>query len=356
MGIKTKNIDFALSLNDILILKGFAICGMLCLHLFFCPNPLNIEFSSFTRYVGLIGDFCVSAFLFASGYGLTITFSKLEKNREVSNKDTFIFIIKRILKFYFNYWPIFIFAIIVGVFIFDIPINHGLPRNELKLLIFNFLGLSGHSSYNASWWFNTLILQLYLIFPILYYSIKKQPLLSFITLLLINSFNIDFFNVNAGIYLLIFGIGIILSMYGKNINNFFKDKPYFKNYAISVIFIIIPLFILPLKASPAIYATGIKWYAMFTLGISLLIGLFVNKIKILNIIFSFLGKHSANIYLIHTLLFYYWFPNFFYSIENPLIIFLLLISISLMFSILMEYIKDKIKYNKICNQILNKIE
>lgn len=356
MGIKTRNTYNALSLNDILILKGIAICGMLCWHLFFCPNPLNVEFSAFTKYVGMIGDFCVSAFLFASGYGLTVTFSKLENNLELSNKKTFTFIIKRILKFYFNYWPIFLFSIIVGIFIFNIPINHSSPRNEIKLLILNFLGLSGHASYNASWWFNTLILQIYLIFPLLYYSIKKQVILSLITLLLLNSFNIDFFNVNAGIYLLVFGLGIMLPMYHNKINNVLKKIPDIFRYFIPITLIIIPLLILPLKDPIAIYANGIKLYAMLTLGISLLIGLFVNKVKVISIIFSFLGKHCANIYLIHTLIFYYWFPQFFYSIDNPLIIFLTLISISLMFSMIIEYIKEKFKYNHICNLIISKIE
>lgn len=73
-------IDYSLTKEDSNILKGFAICGMLCWHLFYCDNPVGRQFSEFTRFVGMVGDVCVSLFLFVSGYGMSYTLHKADQS------------------------------------------------------------------------------------------------------------------------------------------------------------------------------------------------------------------------------------------------------------------------------------
>ena len=53
----------------------------------------------------------------------------------------------------------------------------------------------------------------------------------------------------------------------------------------------------------------------------------------------FLGKHSMNIFLFHTFIFYFWFKEFIYASRNPIIIFVLLLSICLIISMGLEWIK-----------------
>lgn len=74
-------IDFALTVTDTLSIKGVAIIGMLCWHLFFCQNPLDIEFSPIVRFLSILGDSCVSIFLFVSAYGLTVSYSKQSQQK-----------------------------------------------------------------------------------------------------------------------------------------------------------------------------------------------------------------------------------------------------------------------------------
>lgn len=74
------HIDFNLTKTDTAVLKGIAICGMLCWHLFFCQNPLSIEYSGITRWIAILGDVCVSIFLFCSGYGLCCGYNNLNIN------------------------------------------------------------------------------------------------------------------------------------------------------------------------------------------------------------------------------------------------------------------------------------
>ncbi|MBR4625341.1 MAG: hypothetical protein IKO56_07395, partial [Alphaproteobacteria bacterium] len=58
---------------------------------------------------------------------------------------------------------------------------------------------------------------------------------------------------------------------------------------------------------------------------------------------EFLGKHSMNIFLFHTFIFSHWLKNFIYSPKNPLLIFLLLLGVSLIISVAIEWLKKLIK-------------
>lgn len=95
--------------QDTLFLKGLAICGMLMWHVFYCQNPQGIVYSPFVRYIGAIGDVCVSIFLFISGYGMIIGYAKNE-----SNPIAFVF--NRLLKFYSNFWFVFLLIVLYWYF------------------------------------------------------------------------------------------------------------------------------------------------------------------------------------------------------------------------------------------------
>ena len=97
-------INYFLTKEDTSILKGFAICGMLCWHLFYGGNPVGRQFSELTRFIGIVGDVCVSLFLFISGYGMSYTLNKVDS----SGGDLFKEVLLRLIKFYFSYWPVFL--------------------------------------------------------------------------------------------------------------------------------------------------------------------------------------------------------------------------------------------------------
>ena len=54
---------------------------------------------------------------------------------------------------------------------------------------------------------------------------------------------------------------------------------------------------------------------------------------------AFLGKHSMNIFLFHTFIFYFWFQNIIYASRNPIIIFFTLLAICIPISIVLEWMK-----------------
>lgn len=57
---------------------------------------------------------------------------------------------------------------------------------------------------------------------------------------------------------------------------------------------------------------------------------------------KFLGKHSLNIWLIHTWLCYYLFKDFIYGFKYPLLIFIVTITLSIFVSIVVEWIYTQI--------------
>lgn len=61
----------------------------------------------------------------------------------------------------------------------------------------------------------------------------------------------------------------------------------------------------------------------------------------------FIGKHSFNMFLMHTFLFAFYCRNLIYWSHNPFIIFLTLVSMSLAASILIEKIKQLIRFTEL---------
>lgn len=355
MELKQRNtIDTRLSKTDTAVLKGIAICGMLCWHLFYCPNPCGVQFGVFTHWIGIMGDVCVSAFLFASGYGLSSQFGKCQHG-EWGGADI-KFIIRRIMKFYSNYWVILAICLPIGILAFDRPLCETNSILEtLKVWGHEILAISGHGAYNATWWFNTLIISLYLLFPIWYYGANHAPLLTLIIAYALNHSTLMKINMDMGIYTFIFVVGIVLAIHQNKIKQLLNKVPVWLLWGLCGLAIIIPATVLPIIDHGAIFYNGIHLYALLTVGIVMLIVLGMRKLKRLCEGFSVLGKHSANIYLIHTLIFYYWFPEFFYSLRYPISIFGVLMAICLVISYVLEFLKEKSGYYKGVNLLLAKI-
>lgn len=68
---------------------------------------------------------------------------------------------------------------------------------------------------------------------------------------------------------------------------------------------------------------------------------------------AFLGKHSMNIFLFHAFIFYMWFSDIIYATRNPLTIFLELLTVCLLISVVLERIKNMVKFEALIGKIQN---
>ncbi|MCW9718405.1 acyltransferase family protein [Avibacterium sp. 21-599] len=133
---------FNISKEQSQYIKGWAVVLMFIHHVFGFPNrapegmflylfpDLGIEF-----HIGALSKYCVSIFLFISGYGFAVTNHK--NNSYYFNK---IFSTYRVA------WIVFIICIPLDIYFKSWNINLG-----GKEIFLNFFGFS--SSYNGEWWF-----------------------------------------------------------------------------------------------------------------------------------------------------------------------------------------------------------
>lgn len=348
MGIRNSS----LSREDSGILKGIAICGMLCWHLFYCDNPVGRQFSEFTRFIGMVGDVCVSLFLFVSGYGMSYT---LHKADQTGGGNLYKEVLLRVIKFYFSYWPVFLVMLVIGVFIFHIPLvneDAGVLQT-LKAFLLDFIGLRGQQSYNATWWYNSLILPLYLLSPFLYLCLRRMPIMALV--LSVASVNIQFIlGCNMGGYLFIYVVGMAWALNVDIITSWLNKIQGKILIFVTPLLLAIFAFSLKLLEDP-LCARGLFAYAAITILLALFCKTTI-KSNNLRLVLSFLGKHSANIYFCHTLIFYYWFPEFFYSINYPIGIFVSLLIVGILVSVIFEQIKKILAIYSLQNLTILKIK
>ena len=161
------------------IAKGVALLLMLWHHLF--DESLSNEFVSvfvidstpieciFSKYAKV----CVGMFLFLSGFGLYKSFEAKRKRmiREQNNHHLFGFDISfvrdHLIKLMSNYWFIYLVFVPLGLF-FGVAFWTVYQKSVLYG-VFDFLGISylfSTPTMNPTWWFISLIIIVYLLFPL----------------------------------------------------------------------------------------------------------------------------------------------------------------------------------------------
>lgn len=345
--------------SDTNAIKGIAIMAMLWHHLFF-QHP---EYGAFVYQLGLLGKVCVALFVFCSGYGLSIQYKKqLDSNNRNSVISFFTctlrFWFKRYIKFYLNYWTVFLVAVPIGVLFFgrELEIPYG-GSNVLKSFIFDFFGVGSFNSYNITWWFNRLILSLYLLFPLLYLILNsKYRIFSIIFFILLFEFPnyvlkpFLWMDPSLYVYYLPFIVGILYASYEDYISRVL-DKAGGKT--VFLFSCLMTLFFCINRQYPLISSGGRIIDSLISLFIAMSVVSF-RTVSCQNLKFlTYLGKHSMNIYLLHTFVAGYFFTDFIYGFTIPILIFAVQLLISLILSVTLELIKEKANFYKLQQCVLS---
>ena len=310
--MQTNRTCISISKDETVVLKGIGIIAMLLHHFYSCSPSLDADFIPFFTFLGTIGKVCVAIFLFCSGYGLSVQYRK--KTQAITSPKEYIvetlkFLANRFCKFYLNYWFVFILFVPIGIFVFNItlPDRYGHSVNIIKRLFFDIIGIQDANSYNITWWFNRLIILLYLLFPIWNFITKWSwwvaILLSFVMMFL------SPYVYESGLFTYTFSFVLGISWdYARNnqyLHKFIQLNPYLLGFVLCLA--ILTLIIL---RTGEIFPnfSGIKIDGFIVISFVLLTIVYAPKLTLCTKILACLGKHSMNIYLIHTFLYYYWFP------------------------------------------------
>lgn len=171
--------SFDLASNQTNELKGIAILMVIFGH-------TGYFLASDTRFLyplSVASGVGVNLFLFMSGYGLTISASK-------SSSSPLTFYLKRLSKIYPPMWMIIALLLILDFLL--------LGRTYTWEVVWqSFTGFFPNAdiftSLDSPLWYFTFILSYYLIFPWVF--IKKQPIISAVTILILSYFILNFINL-----------------------------------------------------------------------------------------------------------------------------------------------------------------
>ena len=320
------------------MVKGVAILMMLFLHLF---NQLDN--CGLTRPLLMLGDIpfiyyltraCgpVPFFLFVSGVGLSISYQK--------QNNSFKRGIKRLLKLYIHFWFILTCFLIFA---------HILKPNEYPgsfiLLIANYTSL--YYTYNSTYWFLAPYALISLTSPFLFKIFEKYNgmtiliitfVISLCTSFVISRYGTLYLYENVWIYtpvlyfhfLFMFSLGAICTK-----TKFWGIPEKIKRYRLTLY-----IFLFSLITIRCFFSSS-AFHNIYVF-VFILLFLALPKSKPTRFLLINFGKNSMNIWLIHAWLYQYLFKDFIYGFEYPLIIFVVLASISYLLSVVANFILEPI--------------
>lgn len=298
------------------VIKGLAILMMIYLH---------ADVSDFFHLTRACGP--VPFFLIITGYGLCVTDKPLVSR------------LKSFFRLLIHYWFILTPFLIIGCYMKpDVYIG------SLSELLLNYL--TWNSTYNGECWF---------LFPYLLLVLSSQWLICMIrhyNPLLIVFFAMVVYIVTLFIYskwgvlyiynnqwsehlihfaqfMLPFSLGVIACEY--------KWFTFFSNILKSQILILSLLFLLIVIRCHIVTNSFDSFYSF--LFISLFLS--INRPQLFDTVLAYLGRHSMNMWFIHSWFCFYLFRPYIYRIDSPILIYLTIVMISLGLSIFFNYLLKK---------------
>lgn len=305
-------------------------------------------FSSHTiQYLASFSKICVAMFVFMTGYGMWVSYESQKKKTTMSN-----YIKKRMVTLMTGFLIIFavteILAIPTGRFI-EV---YGHDFRSVVYMIIDALGLAkllGTPLFCLTWWYMSLAIVLIMIFPFVHSIMEKYQWVVVVASIIVPRAcgfgqSTDLFR-----YLLAYTLGMYFAQH--DLLARIKERFMEQNMAGKLLSLIVSLIGLAVIIKCRQNA-WIGWkYLDFWDGFAAMYVIVISYIYILNgkwIVkgLGFLGKHSMNIFLIHSFYRDVFFHEFTYSFYYAWLDYIVLMAISLVTSIVLERFKKLIRYEK----------
>ena len=324
------------------IVKGAAVVLMLVHHLFYqeeylenCIFLLPHEKEALLQFAQMC-KVCVAFFLLLSGYGLYKSRESLEERTQMTWIKSALFPLRYIKKLLIQYWwaviPFAVFGVVTGL----------RPLSEVygpelvdkwkiltDLLGINYILFDIFNQYNITCWYLSVAIELYLIFPILYWILKRSPLLLWAVGLTMWTYSGKFYMLRESVWLIPFAAGMTFSRGGvlDSVCTLVDRLDWANGLGIA-------LFLVAAARIRILYPIVSDGLLAFAIICVLLV--VVKYASPVGIILEFLGKHSTNIFMTHTFFYYYYFRRYFYALRLPALILLSLLLVCVAYSIVLE--------------------
>ena len=369
-------VSSAFTKQDTLKLKGLAIILLVIHHCFLAPDRYEgqeVIFFPFSErkfnFIALSFKICVALFLFISAYGITISYKRKFSDYNFSAKESEKAMLRRLIKMLSGFLFIFILAQIYSVLIirggrYSFVYGSGLV-GALYCLI-DALGLAElfcTPTFLATFWYMSLATIAVILIPIMIKVYRRFGILSVLMVsVLIRMFFKPMpeahycylpdylFCIGTGIWSAdIDVIGLIdrKRLFGNSVSN---------RIAKLLIILVIGAVVMYLRQKTIYSTLQAVWDGIIPILTCYLIHAYLGRIPAINSLLSFIGKHSMNIFLIHNFIRILWYYDFTYSFRYWWLITIVLLTISILLSILVEQLKKFIKYNEAVTWLVSKCD
>ena len=305
-------------------------------------------FSSHTiQYLASFSKICVAMFVFMTGYGMWVSYESQKKKTTMSN-----YIKKRMVTLMTGFLIIFVVTEILAIPTGRFIEVYGHDFRRVVYMIIDALGLAkllGTPLFCLTWWYMSLAIVLIMIFPFVHSIMEKYQWIVVVASIIVPRAcgfgqSTDLFR-----YLLAYTLGMYFAQH--DLLARIKEKFMEQNVAGKLLSLIVSLIGLAVIIKCRQNA-WIGWkYLDFWDGFAAMYVIVISYIYILNgkwIVkgLGFLGKHSMNIFLIHSFYRDVFFHEFTYSFYYAWLDYIVLMAISLVTSIVLEWFKKLIRYEK----------
>lgn len=305
-------------------------------------------FSSHTiQYLASFSKICVAMFVFMTGYGMWVSYESQKKKTTMSN-----YIKKRMVTLMTGFLIIFVVTEILAIPTGRFIEVYGHDFRSVVYMIIDALGLAkllGTPLFCLTWWYMSLAIVLIMIFPFVHSIMEKYQWIVVVASIIVPKAcgfgqSTDLFR-----YLLAYTLGMYFAQH--DLLARIKEKFMEQNVVGKLLSLIVSLIGLAVIIKCRQNA-WIGWkYLDFWDGFAAMYVIVLSYIYILNgkwIVkgLGFLGKHSMNIFLIHSFYRDVFFHKFTYSFYYAWLDYIVLMAISLVTSIVLEWFKKLIRYEK----------
>ena len=305
-------------------------------------------FSSHTiQYLASFSKICVAMFVFMTGYGMWVSYESQKKKTTMSN-----YIKKRMVTLMTGFLIIFVVTEVLAIPTGRFIEVYGHDFRSVVYMIIDALGLAkllGTPLFCLTWWYMSLAIVLIMIFPFVHSIMEKYQWVVVVASIIVPRAcgfgqSTDLFR-----YLLAYTLGMYFAQH--DLLARIKEKFMEQNVEGKLLSLIVSLIGLAVIIKCRQNAwIGWKYLDLWD-GFAAMYVIIISYIYILNgkwIVkgLGFLGKHSMNIFLIHSFYRDVFFHEFTYSFYYACLDYIVIMAISLVTSIVLEWFKKLIRYEK----------
>ena len=344
------------------ITKGILIILMLAHHVF-SQDLLNLyevktllrDPASVTQIITFF-KICVPGFSFISAFGITRAF----KNKALKNPaEGLSIVLRRLIKLESAVIIIYLFAVLYKQFVMRQPIAVHYAEADMNIahillcMFIDGLGLAtymGITPVNVTWWYLSYAILLIAVMPFVCKAYEKYRYLllpaACMIPLVIPGARVEFWCYLPTAFL---GCAFAYENWFERLREWKRENKLIKaGKFLACLFLLYTAYLLSKY-------TALEFSYPLVFVIPYMVYEFIAAVPVLNSCLEFLGKYATDIFLIHTFIYYYFYPEFIYSFQESWKILPVLLGICLVISIFIELFKKYTGYNRLTEKLLHMV-